>query len=233
MVRSLPIISKQNTASSFVSGSAKGFFAGLASHYSVHARDRKVQRLTPGRPLKKLFEAAADPEAEIWFGDEVHFQLHTTTTRMWALKGHQPEIASKPGREKVGFIGVVCPATGELFAKIAFKFNTTTFIGFLKCFLAARKGSGKKIWLVLDNASWHKKALWQLALENPDDLGVIFLPPYSPDLNPIERLWRLTRRFCTHNKYFDSLDELAATVFGFFSIHADPNDTLRQLCAIT
>ena len=233
MARSLRIISKPSMASNFVSVSAKGFFAGSASHYSVHAHDQKVQRPMPGRPLKKLYEVTADPQAEVWFGDEVHFQLHTTTTRMWALKGCQPEIASKPGREKVGFIGVVCPATGELFTKIAFRFNTPTFVSFLKCFLAARKGSGKKIWLVLDNASWHKKAIRQLILENPDDLGVIFLPPYSPDLNPIERLWRLTRRLCTHNKYFDCLDELAATVFGFFSAHVDPNGTLRQLCAIT
>lgn len=56
------------------------------------------------------------------------------------------------------------------------------------------------------------------------DFGVIFLPPYSPDLNPIERLGRLTRRFCTHNKYLDCLDELAATVLGFFEEHAAPNE---------
>ena len=173
-----------------------------------------------------------DPEAELWFGDEVHFQLHTTTTRMWAFKGRQPEIASKPGREKVGFVGAVLPATGELFVGIACKFNTTTFVSFLRCLLAARKGSGKRIWLVLDNASWHKRASRQLAEENPDRFGVIFLPPYSPDLNPIERLWRLTRRICTHNKYFDCLDDLAATVLGFFEAHALPNDTLRHLCAI-
>lgn len=232
MARSSPIISKPSMASSFLSGSAKGFFTGSATHYSARARGRKARQSTPGRPLKKLLEVIEDQEVELWFGDEVHFKLHTTTTRMWALKGRQPEIASKPGREKVGFVGAVRPDTGELFVEIAYKFNTITFVGFLRCLLAAREGSGKKIWLVLDNASWHKKAARQLAQENPGDFSVIFLPPYSPDLNPIERLWRLTRRFCTHNKYFDCLDELAAIVLGFFEAHAAPNDTLRQLCAI-
>jgi transposase len=59
-----------------------------------------------------------------------------------------------------------------------------------------------------------------------------FLPPYSPDLNPIERVWKLTRRLCTHNRYFPKLGDLIATVFERFRLWRKPNLTLHQLCAI-
>ena len=64
------------------------------------------------------------------------------------------------------------------------------------------------------------------------EIVVLYLPPYSPDLNVIERVWRLTRRICTHNKYFDQLDDMAATLMGFFMNQAEPNGTFRSLCAI-
>lgn len=188
--------------------------------------------LNAERPLKKLQDALDDPGIEVWFEDEVHFQLATTMTRMWALKGQQPEILSKPGRLKIGYFGAVNPATGELFVGTAYTFNSLTYQVFLDAFMAKHGKDGKRILLVIDNASWHKRAARKLAIEQPERFNVLFLPPYSPDLNPIERLWRLTRRVCTHNKYFNWLDDLAATLLGFFSAHAVPNDTLRSLCAI-
>ncbi len=70
----------------------------------------------------------------------------------------------------------------------------------------------KKIILVLDNAPWHKKAVRLIqsdALEEYQDIRdkliLSPLPPYSPDLDPIEQCWRMTRREVTHNTYF--LDE--------------------------
>lgn len=151
---------------------------------------------------------------------------------MWALKGHQPEILSKPGRQKIGYFGAVNPATGELFVGYAYTFNSETFQAFLDAFMAMHGEDEKRILLVVDNASWHKRAARKLAIEQPGRFGVLFLPAYSPDLNPIERLWWLTRRVCTHNKYFNWLDDLAATLLGFFAAHAGPNDVLRSLCAI-
>ena len=60
-----------------------------------------------------------------------------------------------------------------------------------------------------------------------------YLPPYSPDLNPIERVWKLTRRQATHNRYFPYLEVVIMVVEGLFETWRHGNDSLRRLCAIT
>ena len=60
-----------------------------------------------------------------------------------------------------------------------------------------------------------------------------FLPPYSPDLNPIERVWKLTRRLCLHNVYFPKLDQVRETAEQQFDQWSGGSSTLRKLCAIT
>jgi len=62
-------------------------------------------------------------------------------------------------------------------------------------------------------------------------LKLDFIPPYSPELNPIERVWKLTRRICTHNRYFPNLDELVETVSQQLDLWSEPNQTLQRLCA--
>ena len=71
--------------------------------------------------------------------------------------------------------------------------------------------------MIIDNAGYHKKKeLWPYFAENKRRLRLLWLPPYSPDLNPIERVWRLTRRHVTHNRYFESLDFLRESLDRFF-----------------
>ena len=59
-----------------------------------------------------------------------------------------------------------------------------------------------------------------------------FLPPYSPELNPLERVWKLTRRLRLHNRYFGFLESVIEAVEYEFTKWAGPNETLRRLCAI-
>ena len=88
--------------------------------------------------------------------------------------------------------------------------------------------------MVIDNAGYHKKKeLWPFFAENRRRLGFLWLPPYSPDLNPIERVWKLTRRQVTHDRYFETVDELKESLDRFFSGLKRPNIVLRSLCAIT
>lgn len=176
----------------------------------------------------------AESDVEIWYEDEVHFQRHGTLTRMWAPRGKQPGVIVAPTRQNVGYFGMVCPATGESFIRLGHPFNSETVMQFFREFLESRaqaKTSTKQIVVILDNASWHKKAVRLMTGDDSKQLVFLFLPPYSPDLNPIERLWRWTRRHCTHNKYFDHIDALADTLNKFFSLWELPNSELRSLCA--
>ena len=90
----------------------------------------------------------------------------------------------------------------------------------------------------MDNAPWHKKMYRLIVTENRDEYSdirdkvtFILLPPYSPDLNPIEQVWRITRRENTHNVFFPSLATLEATVDTAFEAWAVPNDQLKTLCS--
>jgi len=92
--------------------------------------------------------------------------------------------------------------------------------------------------MVLDNAPWHKKAyrlIW--AEEQPEyadireKMQALFLPPYSPDLDPIEQVWRIVQRRKTHNRYFKSLSVLSDALDDFFETLRNPNEILKTLCA--
>ena len=89
----------------------------------------------------------------------------------------------------------------------------------------------------MENAPWHKKARRLLRVNKDgefDDIlekaEFLFLPPYSPDLNPIKQVWRITRRKKTHKRFFRCLEVLKDAVDGFFEELSGTNDLLRTLC---
>ena len=87
--------------------------------------------------------------------------------------------------------------------------------------------------IILDNARYnHAKALMEWREENKKIFQLDFLPPYNLDLNHIERVWKMLRRFATHNQYFDSVDSLRNEVFNELYEWTSPNETVSQLCAI-
>ena len=173
------------------------------------------------------------------FQDEVHFNVQTDISAIWAEQGTTPRIKSKPGKEKVSYSGFVIPSTGELFTEKPDIFNFETTISSIRSFIAAYPlKDNEKYYMVMDNASWHKKAK-RLIKENKDGLysdikeNVVFvyLPPYSPDLNPIEQVWRITRRDAKNNKYFSDKLELEETLDSYYAVFAEPNETLHTLCS--
>lgn len=155
------------------------------------------------------------------------------------VQKREPKEKSFPGNNKVSYSGFVIPDTGEQFVSKPERFNYETTIESIRDFLQAYPApEGKKYALVMDNTPWHKKTkrlIQEESLEEYSDiLGAvefIKLPPYSPDLNPIEQVWRITRKENTHNVFFSSKDELANTVDNAFSEWSKPNDQLRTLCS--
>ena len=139
---------------------------------------------------------------------------------------------------KVSYSGFVIPETGTLFVTKPEKFNYLTTIDAIRAFLAANPvPDGKKYALIMDNAPWHQKTRRLVCDESQPEYAdilesVVFikLPPYSPDLNPIEQVWRITRRENTHNTFFASISSLECTVDAAFAARAVPNAQLRTLC---
>lgn len=93
--------------------------------------------------------------------------------------------------------------------------------------------TGRRVVVITDNARYHHARLHKEWREDhAEDFALDYLPPYSPELNPIERVWKLTRRRCLHNRYFPDLDKVIAAVEAEFDNWTIHNETLRRLCAI-
>ncbi len=119
---------------------------------------------------------------------------------------------------------------------ILFDYNTT--IDSIREFLNAYPlAGGLKYAMIMDNAPWHQKAIRLIEDESMSEyedirrkVEFIKLPPYSPDLNPIEQVWRITRREHTHNRYFSSKTALTEVIDNAFAKWRLPNEKLRTLC---
>ena len=143
-----------------------------------------------------------------------------------------PVLIHAPTRKSVACFGAVSLRTGKFVRSMCPKFDALTFETFLKK-LRRRRPRGKRMVVLLDNAKYHHAVLLAPLLRKYRRvLTLLFLPPYSPQLAPIERAWKLARRLATHNRYFATLDELLATVEACFDLWRRPNPVLRRLCGI-
>lgn len=168
--------------------------------------------------------------------DEVHFQQHGSRCRMWVPPEIQdPVLHHHPSRHSIGYFGAVRLRDGRFFfRREADKFNAVTCWQFLQELRAATARTARRVVVISDNARYHHARLHQEWRQQCSQrFALDFLPPYSPELNPIERVWKLTRRLCLHNRYFPQLDEVTLTVETEFANWIKPNNTLRRLCAIT
>ncbi len=177
-----------------------------------------------------------DDTVDLWALDEVHFQQQGSRCRMWVPpETRDPVVYHHPTRKSVGYFAAVRLRDGKfLFRRESGRFNGESFWEFLKVFRAASAVAGRRVVAISDNAQYHRSKLhleWRV--QQVPDFGLDFLPPYSPDLNPIERVWKLTRRLCLHNRYLALLDSVVAAVETQFAEWTQPNDALRRLCAIT
>ena len=177
---------------------------------------------------------AKNPNIDLWYEDECHFQQHGSRCTMWVPpEDCDPVVFHAPTRKSIGIVGAVRNSDGRLVTQLnSHKFDTASFLVFLTTLLRYYWRKGHLMIVVVDNARWHHaKALQPWLDEHRDRIRLDFLPPYSPDLNPVERVWKLTRRLCTHNHYFSTLDDLIDIVSEQFTLWRKPNDTLYRLCA--
>jgi transposase len=136
---------------------------------------------------------------------EIH--RHPALARMWAAVGQQPEVPAPGQNEKKVVYGGVDYRTGELTYTVADTKCGAAFLAFLVTLVTAY--AGRKIRLVCDNGRFHTtKAVQQWLAENCDEIQVFWLPPYSPSLNLIERLWGHIKRTILANVLYETLDDL-------------------------
>lgn len=143
-----------------------------------------------------------------------------------------PVMLHAPTRKSVACFGAVNLDTGRLVRSICCVFNAETFATFLRQLLRHCR-RGKRMVVVLDNAKYHHAILLRPLLHKyRTTLRLLFLPPYSPQLAPIERVWKLARRLAIHNRYFATLEAVLQAINTCFRLWQRPNQILRRLCCI-
>lgn len=149
--------------------------------------------------LKPVIEAAQKKEVHLFFCDAAHFVLQPFLCSLWCT--FRVFIKASAGRNRINVLGAVNAITKEVVTMTNTTYITSaTLIDFLK--LLKEKYADKPIAIVLDNARYQHCFLVTTFAKS---LGIhlLFLPPYSPNLNIIERLWKFTKKEILYAKYYD------------------------------
>ena len=119
------------------------------------------------------------------------------------MKGSRPTALQQTEYEWVYLFGAVNPRTGDSSALLAPTVNTDYMNHHLR-FISEQAGPEVHVVLVLDRAGWHLSK----ALQVPENITLLPLPPYSPELNPVERLWAFLRSHYLSNRAYEDYDDL-------------------------
>jgi transposase len=163
----------------------------------------------------------------IMYMDSVHPQHNTVCSKVWIEKGTQRWIQSNTGRERVNINGAYNPFTQEVFTQQAPTINAQVTIKLLKKIIE-RNPQFIKIHLVSDNARYNKCKEVQEFLATQTKIQMLYLPPYSPNLNLIERLWKFMHEKVIHLNYFDTFPKFKKAINSFFDNLAEYKEELKN-----
>ncbi len=155
--------------------------------------------------------------------DEAHFGQQGTLTRMWAPRGSRPAAVKQTRYEWVYLYAAVEPESGASVALKAPHVNTETMSVFLRMLGDELEPKDHAV-LIMDQAGWHVSK--RLAV--PENITILLLPPYSPELNPVERLWGYMRSHFLANRAFEDYDHRLAA--GADAWQRLTPELLRSIC---
>ena len=163
---------------------------------------------------------------DFWFQDEARFGQQNTTTHLWSIKGSRPRAVKQQQFEYGYLLGAVCPATGETEALITPWVNKELMQQHLEL-ISKRTQRGRHAVVIMDGASWHTDDIAQ----EIDNLSIIKLPPYSPELNPIEQVWSWLRQHHLANRCFNGYDDIVDACTKAWNSFIDDTKRVTQMCS--
>jgi transposase len=205
---------------------------------SVQVPDRRSSKADPGRQkewiekeLPAIIEKVLAERGVLIYEDEASFQQSGSIHRTWAPKGQRFIVMSFPGRKSVKALGAVkVDETPKWHFRFAEKFNGESFIALLEQLL--RQYKGRKIHFITDNVRYHKSLKVKKWLQGKEDkIEIHYLPPYSPQFNAVEYVWKKLKSLTTHNRFFATLAELHSKIFRRFNRFQGNPASLRSTIA--
>lgn len=166
------------------------------------------------------------------FEDEAHIRDYQAIGATWTLCGKQKKIKTTGRHAAAILMGTVAPATGDVIVKEYEESTANTFHQFLEVIL--HRYPDKQIYLILDNAKIHHAKVLAPFLADHPALHLLFLPPYSPNLNNVERLWKWLREKVILNTYFPNLGAIKKAVGHFLRfLEGAKTEIQSRLCRLT
>jgi transposase len=169
----------------------------------------------------QLLAQAKVRRALILFGDEASFAQWGSLSYTWARRGQTPQVKTSGKRKAYKVFGLIEFFSGRLFYRASQgRFNSQSYQEFL---LQVLQATTEHLFIIQDGARYHTSAAMHAFFAAQGERITVFqLPSYSPDYNPIEYLWRKTKKKTTHNEYFAEFVELTAAVeekLAYFAAH--------------
>jgi transposase len=206
----------------------------FGTKYSVRGVTELLKRLGYVYKKPKMIPGKADPEAQeeflkqynalkndlndgdkILFMDGVHPQHNTVAAYGWIKKGYEKEIKSNSGRQRLNINGALDIETYKVTMTMEETLNAVTILSLFKKLRKAYNKAGK-LYIICDNAGYYKAENVQIEVKKLN-IELVFLPPYSPNLNLIERLWKFFRKKVMYNQYYVKFSDFKNAAEDFFN----------------
>ena len=170
---------------------------------------------------------ARGARVEVWFQDEARIGQKNSLTRVWGQTGSRPVAPKDLGFASAYLFGAVCPSEGKAAALIMPICNTAAMNHHLSE-ISSQVAPDAHAVVILDGAGWHRSQ----GLGVPGNITLLELPPYSPELNPVERVWHYLRSHWLANSVFPSLGDIMDACETAWNRFAADDALIRSLCAI-
>lgn len=163
----------------------------------------------------------------MWFQDEARIGQKNSLTRVWGQTGSRPVAPKDLGFASAYLFGAVCPSQGKAAALIMPVCNTAAMNHHLSE-ISSQVAADAHAVVILDGAGWHSSH----GLVLPSNITLLALPPYSPELNPVERVWHYLRSHWLANSIFPSLVDIMDACETAWNRFAADHALIRSLCAV-
>jgi transposase len=151
---------------------------------------------------------------KIYFADSTHPHHNTVISYGWIKKGEDFEILCNSGRHRLNINGAVDIEHLDVITRTCDWVNADSICELLRA-IRAKNPDGKRITLIMDNAAYNRSGKVKI-LAKKLKINLFYLPPYSPNLNPIERLWKFMKKKVLYNRYYEHLSDFEKACMNFF-----------------
>ncbi len=181
--------------------------------HAVPAKADKEKQSEFIKHYEKLKKRAGNKES-IYFADSTHPQHQTHLAYGWILKGERKSIAMTVRQRRVNYIGAVTLNGYKVVYNPVEKVDGEN----IKCFMQTLRKhhpGGEKIHIIWDNARYHHSKEVKTEAKKLS-IKIHYLPPYSPNLNPVERLWKIMHEYVSYNTYYEKFSDFTEATANFF-----------------